>query len=78
MRACGVVGSPVPLGVQLWAVGVDIELSANLGSAFVRTGLNGEASGVVCCRSGDGEAGDSGLRNGELRGDPNWPKGDGL
>lgn len=75
---CGVVGSTVARGVQLWAVGVDIALPVSLGSGFVRTGLEGEVSGVVWCRSGDGDAGDSGLRKGELRGEPNWPKGEGL
>jgi hypothetical protein len=78
VRACGVVGSTVARGVQLWAVGVDIGLSESLGSAFARAGLKGDASGVVCCRRGDGDAGDSGLRNGELRGEPNWPNGEGL
>jgi hypothetical protein len=68
-----VTGSTVdalPRGVQLSAVGVETELSVNFCSTFVRTGLNGEANGVDC-RRGDGDAGDSGLLNGELLGEPN-------
>jgi hypothetical protein len=69
-------------GVQLSAVGVETELSRNLASRFARTGLRVEGVGVcvvcVVCRRGVGDAGDSGLRKGELRGEPNWPNGDGL
>jgi hypothetical protein len=67
----------VARGVQLSAVGVLTELSLNLASRFIRTGFRDEAFGVVW-RRGDGDAGDSGLRKGELRGEPNWPNGDGL
>jgi hypothetical protein len=44
----------------------------------VRSGavLDGEAGGVDC-RNGEVAAGDSGLLNGELRGEP-YPRGDGL
>lgn len=38
--------------------------------------LDGEMGGVDC-RKVDGDAGDSGLRNGELLGEP-YPKGEGL
>jgi len=42
-------------------------------------GLKGEDSGVFCCwRRGEGEAGDSGRRKGELRGEPYCPSGEGL
>lgn len=57
------------------AVGVVVELSANLEPVFTCPAFVGDADGVVG-RNGD-ETGDSGLLNGELRGEP-YPRGDGL
>ena len=49
---------------------VGVELCASLeGVVVVAAILVGEGFGVDC-RSGDGDAGLSGLRNGEARGDP--------
>jgi len=79
LRGCGVrVSSAIgyPRGVQLSDVGVAEGLAANLGAPPNGADFDGDAFGVVC-RSGDGEAGDSGRRNGELRGEP-YPNGDGL
>ena len=51
----------------------NLEVDAPNGPAFV-----GDPVGVVC-RSGEGEAGDSARRNGELRvGEEPYPRGEGL
>ncbi len=60
------------LGVHRGAVGVESdELLASLEAPFVLpAGRRGDVMGVADCRRGDGDAGDSGRRNGELRGEP--------
>ena len=66
-----------PLGVQLPVAAV--ALGVTLGRLLMTVpGLVGVASGLGC-RSGAGDAGDCGRRNGELRvcGEPK-PKGEGL
>lgn len=66
-------------GGTAWVVGV-VGL-ANLEDVLPKgPGLVGDPLGVVLtCRSGEGEAGDSGLRKGELRvGDDPYPSGEGL
>lgn len=77
----GSAAAGFPLGVRLSGVAVaaDVGLATNL-ELFTRpgtgSGRNGDAGGVVC-RNGEDVTGDSGRRNGELRGDP-YPSGDGL
>ena len=64
-EALSLIVATRPRGVQLSASVVSIEALANV-------------DGVgVDCLSGDGDAGDSGLRKGEVRGDPK-ERGDGL
>jgi hypothetical protein len=60
-----------PRGVHVSAsvVAVGVELCASLEGVVVVAILVGEGLGVDC-RSGDGDAGLSGRRNGEARGDP--------
>lgn len=58
-----------PLGVRLSVVPVGVD-TANLEELLVWPDF--DAVGVEC-RSGDGDAGDSGRRKGELRGEPNPP-----
>ena len=58
-----------PLGVLLPVVDTDGELFVNLDVPFACTPLVGDAEGVDW-RRGEGETGDSGRRNGELRGEP--------
>ena len=60
-RGVHVSVSVVAVGVELWASleGVDVVVVILVGEGF-----------GVDCRSGDGDAGLSGLRNGEARGDP--------
>lgn len=60
-----------PLGVRLSVVPVGVD-AANFEELLVWPDFDGDAEGVVC-RSGDGDAGDSGRRKGELREDPNPP-----
>lgn len=62
----GVVGSG--RGVKLSCVLVGVELFSNFARALARPDFVGEVDGVVC-RNGepDGDAGDSGRLNGELR-----------
>ena len=66
----------LPRGVQLSKVGVLAAPALYLVLPLASSGFDGEARGVVC-RNVDGDAGDSGRRNGELRGEP-YPNGDGL
>ena len=61
-----------PLGVRLSVVPVGVD-AANLEVLLDWADLDGDAKGVECCRSGDGDAGDSGRRKGELREEPNPP-----
>lgn len=75
-------GRGVPLGVELSAAEcVGVTGSVNLAAAVWKgvAPLAGEPEGVVCRRGelAEGEAGDSGRRKGELRGDP-YPSGEGL
>ena len=65
-----------PLGVHASSVGV--EWLANLEGVVVVVGiaLVGDGPGVDC-RKGDGECGDSGLRNGDALGEP-YERGEGL
>jgi hypothetical protein len=67
-----------PRGVQPLAdfVGVGVGFSTKLDCPLPRPSFAGEPDGVDCL-NGEGEAGDSGLRNGELRGEP-YPNGEGL
>lgn len=70
----------VQLGCELVCV-VGVVGLANLDDVLPKgPGLVGDPLGVVLtCRSGEGEAGDSGLRKGELRvGDDPYPSGEGL
>lgn len=60
-----------PLGVRLSVVPVGVD-AANLEELLVWPDLAGDAVGVECL-SGDGDAGDSGRRKGELREEPNPP-----
>jgi len=72
--AGSLIGGAKPLGVQLSASVTGVELLSFDGvviAAFV-----GEGFGVEF-RRGDGDAGDSGLRNGEVRGEPK-ERGEGL
>lgn len=72
--ATGVLG----LGVQLGCVLVGVVGLANRDVAPKGPALVGDPVGVMC-RRGEGEAGDSGLRKGELRvGEEPYPKGEGL
>lgn len=64
------------LGVRLSVVPVVVE-AANLDELLVWADLDGDDKGVVC-RRGDGDAGESGRRKGELRGDANPPPWDDL
>ena len=63
-----------PLGVRLSVVPVGVD-AENLEEVLVWPDLDGNAEGVDC-RSGEGGAGDSGRRKGELRGEPNPPPWD--
>jgi len=69
------------LGAEERPLGVQFPCSIAGGDAFSFDGVPiafvGDIVGVVELRSGDGEEGDSGLRNGEARGDPN-ASGEGL
>ena len=59
-----------PLGVQVSASVVGVELRARReGVVVVAAIFVGEGFGVDCLR-GEGEAGDSGRRKGDARGDP--------
>ena len=74
---CIVSAVVFPLGVRLSEVGVAADgLVTNL--LFTRPCFvgDGDAGGVVC-RKGEDDTGDSGRRNGELRGEP-YPNGEGL
>lgn len=65
-------------GVQLFVGVVGVVGRAKRDGVASEAVLVGELVGVVC-RNGDGDAGDSGRRKGELRdgGEP-YPNGDGL
>lgn len=71
---CAGCGVACPLGVRLPAVlvGVDGLLGANLRLVLTGPALSGDAVGVVCRRA-DGVEGDTGLRNGEVRGELGAP-----
>lgn len=59
------------LGVQLSAVATEAVDGGmpNLGAPFALPDLDGDVNGLLC-RRGEGDAGDSGRLNGELRGVP--------
>jgi hypothetical protein len=59
----------LPRGVQLSEAGVLAGPVVNLEPPVASSGFDGEARGVVW-RNVDGDAGDSGRRKGELRGEP--------
>lgn len=66
----------LPRGAQLSEVDVFAGPVVNFPPPVASSGFAGEARGVVW-RNVEGDAGDSGRRKGELRGEP-YPKGDGL
>lgn len=68
-EALSLIVATRPRGVQLSASVVSIEALANLDGVVVVICLVGDGVGVDCL-SGDGDAGDSGRRKGEVRGDP--------
>lgn len=63
-------------GVRGSGAGLVTGLLVNLMPPSASPGFVGDVDGVVC-RKADGDAGDTGRRNGEDRGDP-YPSGDGL
>lgn len=65
-----------PRGVRLSENGLVKGPLPKRGDPFICPCFVGDDEGVVC-RSGDGDAGDSGLRKGELRGELK-PNGEGL
>ena len=84
-EAAGLCGEAPIVSIRVWPRGVQLsELSVgvvglpNLALLDKPVVLVGDPVGVVW-RSGEGDTGDSGLRNGELRtGDEPYPKGEGL
>lgn len=80
--AAGVRKGVMPRGVQLpsfvevGVVAVWWSLEGDWRGVWILVG-DGEGVGVVGRREGEGEAGDSGRRNGEVRGEPK-ERGDGL